>query len=69
VEILVTVGQHIVDGRRGFTIRLTRLKPRAPDFGGPKRLGVRTISSIPISIIFVLVERTFFCYAANKRSL
>ena len=22
--------------RRGFTIRLKRLKPRAPDFGGPQ---------------------------------
>ena len=25
--------------RRGFTIRLKRLKPRIPDFGGPQNLG------------------------------
>jgi len=25
--------------RRGFTIRLKRLKPRAPDFGGPQNFG------------------------------
>ena len=56
----------------GFTIRLKRLKPRAPDFGGPQILGVKTISSISVSnyiCIFVLVQRTLFYYAANKRSL
>jgi len=29
-----TTALHI--SRRGFTIRLKRLKPRAPDFGGPQ---------------------------------
>jgi len=46
--------------RRGFTIRLKRLKPRAPEFGDPKNLEVRTISSISVSnyiCIFVLVQR------------
>jgi len=59
-------------GRRGFTIKLKRLMPRAPDFGGPKILGIRKISSISISIyicILVLLQRTCFYYAANKRSL
>jgi len=42
--------------RRGFIIRLKRVKPRAPDFGGPKILGVRTISSISVSIIFVFLS-------------
>jgi len=48
--------------RRGFAIRLKRLKPRAPDFGGPKNF-VRTISSVLASnyiSFFVLVQRTFF---------
>jgi len=60
-------------GRRGFTIRLKRLKLRAPRFRGwPNLLGVSTISSISISIyicILVLVQRTCFYYAASKRSL
>ena len=41
--------------RRGFTIRLKRLKPR-----GPEILGVRTICSISVSdyiCSFVLVQR------------
>jgi len=29
--------------KRGFTIRLKSFKPRAPEFGGPTILGVRTI--------------------------
>ena len=41
-----------------------------PISGSPKILGVRTISSISISIsILVLVQRTFFYYAANKISV
>jgi len=59
-------------GRRGFTIRLKRLEPRAPILGGSKILGVRTNSSIFVSnhiCIFVLVQRTFSYYAARKRSL
>jgi len=58
--------------RRGFTIRLKRLKSRAPEFGGPKILAVRTISSISVGIIFVffvLIQRTFFYYASNQRSI
>jgi len=52
-----------IDVRCGFTIRLKRLKPWAPNFGGPQNFGSRTISSIPVSnytCIFVLVQRTFF---------
>jgi len=55
--------------RRGFTIRLKRLKPRAPIFGGPKILVARKISSIFASnyiCIFVLVQRTFSYYALAK---
>ena len=41
--------------RRGFTIRLKRLKPRAADFGGPQNFGSKTISRIFVSnCIFVL---------------
>jgi len=43
-----------------------------PRFWEPKILGVRTISSISVSnyiCSFVLVQHTFFYYAANKRSL
>jgi len=57
---------------RIYTIRLKKLKPRAPDFWSPKISGVRTISSIfgsNCACIFVLVQRTFFYYAANKRSV
>jgi len=58
--------------RRGFTIRLQWLKPRAPDFGGPQDFGsednFQHFSKHYIRI-FVLVQRTFFYYAANKRSL
>jgi len=55
--------------RRGFTIRLKRLKPRAPILGRPKISGVRTISSIFVSnyiCIFVLVQRTFFTMPLTK---
>jgi len=38
-----------VAARRRFSIRLTRLKPRAPGFGGPKILVVRTIFSVSVS--------------------
>jgi len=55
--------------RRRFTIRLKRLKLKALDFGGPERLGVRTVSSISVSndiCIFVLVQRTFFTMPLTK---
>jgi len=55
--------------RRGFTIRLKRLKPKAPILGDPKILGVRKISSIFANNyigIFVLVQRTISYYAAIK---
>jgi len=41
-------------GRRGFAIRLKRLKPRAPNFGDPKILGIRRIWSILV-ITFVFL--------------
>jgi len=51
--------------RRRFTTRLKRLKLWTPDFLGGKLLGVRTISSISVSIytyIFVLVQHMrFYC--------
>ena len=51
--------------RRGFTIRLKTLKPRAPDFGRPQILGVRTISSIFVSnyICIFLNSMYVFYYA------
>jgi len=60
------------EGRRGFTIRLKRLKPRAPDFGGPQNFGSKDNFQHfckQYICIFVLVQRTFCYYAANKRSL
>jgi len=56
-------------GRRGFTIRLKRIKSRAPYIGGPKILEIRTISSISVSIyicILVLSQRTFFTMPLTK---
>jgi len=47
--------------RRGFTTRLKRLKLTPPDLGGPKRLGVRAITSISVSIIVVF----FFWFNAR----
>jgi len=61
-----------MDTRRGLTIRLKKLKRRAPDFRVPKILEAWTISSISVSnylCIFVLVQWTFSYYAGNKRSL
>jgi len=55
--------------RHGFTIRLKRFKPRAPDFGGPKILRVRTISSISVRnyiCAFDLVQHTFFTMPLTK---
>jgi len=49
--------------RRGFTIRLKRLKPRVPDFGGPQHFGSKDNFQHFCKHyirIFVLVERTFF---------
>jgi len=48
---------------------LERLKPRAPNFGGPIILGIRTISSVFVSNcigIFVLVQRTFFTMSLKE---
>ena len=47
--------QAMLTPRRGFTIRLKRLKPRAPDFGRPQNFASRTISSISANIIFVFL--------------
>jgi len=56
-------------GRRGFTIRLKRLEPRAPDFGGAQNFGSNDSFQHFCELyicIFVLVQRTFFYYAAKK---
>jgi len=58
--------------RRGFTIRLKRLKPRAPDFEGPQNFGSKDNFQHFLSnyvCIFLLVQRTFFYCTANKRSV
>ena len=52
-----------------ITIRLKRLKPRAPDFGGPQNFGSKDNFQQFCKhyiCIFVLVQRTFFYYSANK---
>ena len=60
-----------VAARRGFTIRLKRLKPKAPNFGGPENFGSKDNFQQfckQYTVIFVLVQRTFLYYSANKRS-
>ena len=54
--------------RCGFTIRLERLKPRAPDFGGDQNFRSKDISSIFVSnyICIFLVQRTFFARSLTK---
>ena len=66
VFLITQIGQR-PGARARITIRLKRLKPRAP-----KILGIRTISRTSVSnyiCTFVLGQRTFFYDAANKRSL
>jgi len=61
-----------VGTRRGFPIRLKRLKPRVPDFGGAQTFGSKDnfLHFCKHYIcIFVLVQRTFFYYATNIRYL
>jgi len=55
--------------RRGLTIRLKKLKPRAPDFWVPKILGARAISTISVSNYFCFGSAHILYYAGNKRSL
>jgi len=46
-----------------------RLKPRAPDFGGLQNLGIRTISSISVSGMFVFLfwfNKRFFTMTLTK---
>jgi len=55
--------------RRGFTIRLKRLKPRAPDFGGHQNCGSKdNFQHFCRHYIcnFVLVQRTFFATPLAK---
>jgi len=62
--------QHLF--RRGFTIRLKRLKPRAPDFGGPQNFGNKDHFQHfckQLYTYFRFVSTHVFYYAANKRSL
>jgi len=57
--------------RRGFLIRLKRLKPWVPDFLGPQNFEVGKISSIFVRnciYIFILFNARFL-HAANKRSI
>jgi len=50
-----------VGHRRGFTIRLNRLKPRDPDFGGPQNFGSKD-NFQQFCCMFVLDQRTYFYY-------
>ena len=59
-------------GRCGIYHYAKKTSLGPPMAGAPKILRVRIISSISVSnyiCIFVLVQRTFFFYAANTRSL
>ena len=58
--------------RRGFTIRLKRLKPRVPDFEGPQNVGSKDNFQHfckKLYLYIFLVQRKFFYYAAKKRFL
>ena len=56
-------GADLPLGKKGLSLR-------APDFGVPKFFRVRIISRISITnYLYFLVKRTFFNYAADKRSL
>jgi len=58
--------------RRGFTIRLKRFEPRAPDFGESQNFGSEENFQHfykRLHLYFVLVQRTFLYLAANKISL
>ena len=59
----MTAGADLPLGQKGLSLGLPISRAR-------KGLGVRTISNISVSnCIFVLVQRTCFYDAANKRSL
>jgi len=56
--------------RRGFTIRLKRLKPRASDFGGTQNFQSKDNFEHfckHLHFYFGSVQRAFFYYSANKR--
>ena len=55
--------------RHGFTIRLKRFKPRAPNFQGPQNFGSKKNFQLfwkEFICIFILVQCTFFNHAADK---
>ena len=61
----------VITCRRGFTIRLKRLKPKVPDFGRPQNFGSKDNfqhfrKQLYWYSIFALVQGTFFCYADKK---
>ena len=59
-------------GRHGFAIRLKRLKPRAPDFGGPQNIGSKDDFQHfckHLNLYFCFGSTHVFYCAANKRSL
>jgi len=58
--------------RRGFTIRLKRLKPRAPDFGAPQNFRSKDDFQHfykQLYLYFCFGSTHVFYYAANKRSV
>ena len=62
----------VVVVRRGFTIRLKRLNPRAPEFGGPQNFGSKDDFQHfckQLYLYFCFGSTHVFYYAANKRSV
>ena len=56
--------------RRGFTIRLKRLKPRAPNVGGPQNLRSKdNFQRLCKQLYFYFGSTHVFSLSANKRSL
>jgi len=69
-DVRATAWLSVLDAGADLTLGYKGLSLGPPISGGPKILGIRTISNISVrNYIFVLVQRTFFYYAANKRSL
>jgi len=70
-KVIEKARERYCANRREFTIRLRRLKPRTPDFGGPQNFGSKDNFQHFCKhyiCIFDLVQPTFLYYAANKRS-
>jgi len=64
--------REVLSSRRGFTFRLKRLKPTAPNFGGPQNFRSKDDFQHfckQLYLYFCFGSTHVFYYAANKRSV